>query len=351
MSSRVCFVYPWATHGGVERVFLNRLMAFQHYAPALQVDILFLHDSGGAEPLRSALARHGVSARVRVALEFDPNAAYDLAFCVDCPQAFALCEKRGFRYVAECHTSYAENRRYLRRLPASCERVLVPSALFGDRLREELQSDIAVKIAVLRNFIPWDLPQHRVDLSGPAWVRRPLLFFGRMDAHKNPLMVLNALARLNELGDQRFFALMCGPESSEIQMLKEIERRGLRAQVLMLPPVPFAATDALLTMVRAAGGIFVSPSRGESFGLAAAEAMGVGIPVLLSDIPEHRFLVHGCNDDMVFAAGDVNVLVDRILSVAADYPRYCQAMERLRPNFSADAFMEDWRGLMKGLEL
>jgi len=196
MVSRVCFVYPWATLGGVERMFLNRLMAFQQAVPYLQVDLLFLQDSGGAEPLRSALKRQGIDARVLVLPDFAEDACYDLVFCVDCPQAFAMCERRGFRYVAECHTSYLENRKYLRQLPAACERIVVPAVLFGERLRAELSERTAPSIVTLRNFIPWDMERARADFRRPGWVRTPLLFFGRMDRYKNSLMLLDVLVLL-----------------------------------------------------------------------------------------------------------------------------------------------------------
>ncbi len=350
MFSNICFVYPWATLGGVERVFLNRLMSFQHATPTLQVDVLFLHDSGGAVPLRAALAREGIAARVLVAPDFEPGAVYDMVFCVDCPQAFALCERHGFRYLAECHTSYEQNRRYLQKLPSRCERVVVPSALFGDRLRGELPDSIAAKVTVLRNFVPWDLAQRHNDLRAPSWVRRPLLFFGRMDWHKNPVMLLDALVQLNAKEDQRFFALMCGPFSPEIDMTQEIESRRLHSQVLMMPPIPFAASNTFLSMVKDAGGIYVSPSKGESFGLAAAEAMGSGMPVLLSDLPEHRFLVQGSEEDLVFNQKITESLTDGILRVTENYSEYSSKVKEVRIRFSASSFMNDWHDLLKGLK-
>lgn len=350
MISRVCFVYPWATQGGVERVFLNRLLAFRQAVPHLQADLLFLHDSGGAEPLRSALRRQGMEARILVSPNFPEDASYDLVFCVDCPQVFPMCEQRGFRYVTECHTSYLENRQYLYRLPAACERIIVPSALFGERLRAELSGRVVPDIVILRNFIPWDVEQVQQDFRRPGWMRTPLLFFGRMDRHKNPLMLLDALALLEQRGDRRFFVLLCGSQSPEIDMQEAVERRGLEAQVMMVPQIPFSFTSDWLRLVRDCGGIYVSPSQGESFGLAAAEAMSAGIPVLLSDIAEHRFLVEGCQNDFVFTLDDVSVLVEKIVHIEADYQKYSEMMRRLRERFSSRAFAEDWLAMLEGLE-
>lgn len=57
-----------------------------------------------------------------------------------------------------------------------------------------------------------------------------------------------------------------------------------------------AARDALLTHARA----FVLPSHLEGFPLAPLEAMAAGLPVLLSDIPPHREILH---DELDGAAG------------------------------------------------
>lgn len=351
MVYRVCFVYPWATQGGVERIFLNRLIAFQKNAPQFQADLLFLYDSGGAAPLRSALKKQGIDSRkVLVAQDFPEEAAYDLVLCVDCPQAFAMCERRGFRYVAECHTSYVENREYLRQLPTACERVIVPSLLFGERLKAELPESTAKNLIALRNFIPWDVVQAHENYRRPGWVRTPLLFFGRMDKHKNPLMLLDALALLERKKDKRFFALLCGTQVPEIDMQKAIDKRGLNAQVMMVPPVPFAATNDWLRLIRDQRGIYISPSQGESFGLAAAEAISVGMPVILSDIAEHRFLVEGYEDDLLFSLNSVSNLAEKIAKINADYLKFSGLMEDAREKFSSGVFMNDWITMLDGLK-
>lgn len=351
MAFRICFVYPWATQGGVERVFLNRILAFQRNSPHLEVDLLFLHDSGGAEPLRSALKRHSIDERrVSISADFAKDVAYDLVFCVDCPQAFDMCERRGFRYVAECHTSYLENRKYLRHLPAACERIIVPSELFGDRLRKELPEHISQKLVILRNFIPWDVVQTHENFRRPGWVRTPLLFFGRMDKHKNPLMLLDALALLEQRKDHRFFVLLCGTQVPEIDLQKAILKRGLHAQVMQLPPVPFSSTNEWLKLVKDLNGIYISPSLGESFGLAAAEAISVGMPVLLSDIAEHRFLVNSHEDDFLFPLDSVAILADKIVNIRNKYTECSVLMEQERKRFSSDVFMNDWLAMLEGLD-
>ena len=93
----------------------------------------------------------------------------------------------------------------------------------------------------------------------------------------------------------------------------------------------------------------LSPSIGESFGLAAAEAISSGIPVLLSDIAEHRFLV-GAREQYLFPLSDVDALANGIASVADSYDACVSDMLSAREAFSANAFVQDWLALEKELE-
>ena len=86
MQTRVCFIYPWATFGGVERVLLNRVLAFKHYLPEMSVDFYFLHDSGGLAPLKAAIDSIWAQ-RNYINLVSSIDRDYDLVFIIDCPQA------------------------------------------------------------------------------------------------------------------------------------------------------------------------------------------------------------------------------------------------------------------------
>lgn len=351
MASKVCFVYPWATFGGVERVLLNRLTAFRTATLDLQVELVFLHDAGGLPALRDYIHRHGLSAGVRIDPDFAPAAGdHDLVFCIDAPQAIDACHRRQVPYVVECHTSYADNRRYLRHLPASCLAVLTPSALFSERIRGELRASHASLLSELRNFVPWDSHPPTDAVRFPAWARRPLLYFGRLDAFKNPLALLDAFQHIEARRPGEFMPVFCGPTSAEIDLPREIHRRGLTAHCVVLPAIPFASAAALFDMLAAARGVFVSPSQGESFGLSAAEALGAGVPVVLSDLEEHRFLVHGHEHRFTYRQGQPGDLADQALQVLDDHERAAQAACELRERFSTAVFLQDWQALMQRLE-
>src|SRR5262249_46296223 len=97
--------------------------------------------------------------------------------------------------------------------------------------------------------------------------------------------------------------------------------------------------DALLTNAM----LFVLPSDLEGLSLALLEAMGAGLCVLTSDIPENRELVDGVG--FTFRAGDVESLQEmlRVLtaapSVRAEAGR--RARERVLASYNWDEITEE----------
>ncbi|WP_419847752.1 glycosyltransferase [Candidatus Poriferisocius sp.] len=140
-------------------------------------------------------------------------------------------------------------------------------------------------------FSPGDRDGARSALglnSGPV-----LLFVGRIQPLKRPLVAVETLARL-EREDARLL-VVGGPSGAEgeveLQRLKDrVQSLGLSEQVSLVPPRPH---HWLSTYYRAADVVLV-PSRSESFGLVALEAAASGTPVVAAPVGGLRSIVdHG----------------------------------------------------------
>lgn len=345
MSTNICFAYPWATFGGCERVFINRAMAFKRYLPGVKVDFFFLSDGGGLKSFDAALKKYGLQDVASIATSLDRS--YELVSLVDCPQLFSALNATKQKYIVECHTGYVENRQYLKNLPAECRAVAAPTLRFCGLLRGELPHSSA-SFFELANFVPWDIEEYhpREHIALPGWTRRPILFFGRMDKLKDPAALLDAFRVLESRRKGEFMLLLCGPRSIEVDIDSEIAKRDLRDATVVLPPIPFNAASSLLEAVRRAGGLFVSPSRSESFGLSAAEAISALLSPVLSDIDAHLDLVEGAADLFTFPLGDVGALAIRLESLFDIRLGLEDVLCDLRNNFSARRFIRDWEKLL-----
>ncbi|EPK6499058.1 glycosyltransferase family 4 protein [Klebsiella aerogenes] len=350
MLRKIAFIYPWATHGGVEKVMLTRARLLNDTG-IYQVDLLFTHDSGAEKAITAALSDcKNVNVKI-VNFDYLLTQDYGLIFCIDFPAALTFCHTHKLKYFAECHTAYKENRAYLNNIPNTCSAVLCPSTFFMKQLEPELHKNTS-PLLLLRNFVPWDHITHEPHTipTLPTWSRRPILFLGRMDKLKNPTELLDAFVILKERHPGKYMLVLCGPQSSEININAELESRNLVGDAISLPPVPFLNVDKLLLAISRANGIFVSPSTGESFGLSASEAICADVPVVLSNIEAHNYLVTSRENEFTYSLHDARQLAEKIASVSDNYAQSKASLAALKDKFSAHAFMNDWDELLRRTE-
>ena len=235
MPNRVCFVYIWATSGGVERVFLNRGEALLRRYPKLEIEVYFYDDCGGGALFQRYISARNLTGRLKVTKTFDPS-RYDAVFAVDTPRVLAEHPSIQNKLFMECHTHYANHRAYLREWQHELKTLVVP---FGEFLRviEAEYPGLRGKIKVLRNFVP-DLPPTDLHLQLPAW-RSPLfLYFGRIDEYKNFVEFVAALSYARDHLPNQPLGIVCGPVVADYPLREVIEKHKARGLIAVLPPVP-----------------------------------------------------------------------------------------------------------------
>ncbi|HEY9888229.1 MAG TPA: hormogonium polysaccharide biosynthesis glycosyltransferase HpsP [Candidatus Obscuribacterales bacterium] len=112
---------------------------------------------------------------------------------------------------------------------------------------------------------------------------RPLLLFmSRLDPKKGIDLLLPALAALQQEGIA-FHLLLCGANPQDRQyeqaVYSQVENSELRSHVTL---TGFVAGEVKAALLQAAD-LFVLPSYYENFGIAVAEAMLAGLPVVISN--------------------------------------------------------------------
>jgi glycosyltransferase involved in cell wall biosynthesis len=152
------------------------------------------------------------------------------------------------------------------------------------------------------------------------------LFLGRFSPEKNCHLLVQAFERLNT----PIKLVMAGGSSYSDAYANEL-RTHASDKIRLFDWVSGDALKELLTNAL----LFVLPSDLEGLSLALLDAMGAGICVLTSDIPENRELVDGVG--FTFRRGDVTDL-ERMLNVLLSNPRICReagrrGQERIRERY------------------
>jgi len=339
---RILNVYKWATVGGVERVILNRAWAFKRYGADVSQDVFFFHDSGGLSNFRRFIKHYQLEKQISVVGAIDEK-AYDYIFSFDTPEVFELVGNTS-KIIVECHSPYKESRVYLKSLPPDIVRVISPSASFLDSvILGEIPEEFRDRLFILPNF-------HVDNGREPAapdmiWRKKPVCYVGRMDSLKNTKELLEIFTNMREkLGDEYFLLLVGDVRPHYMDIRETISKLRIGDRAAYFRPIPFEKVDTLLTKVRQHEGIFISPSRGESFGLSALEAMSNEVPVLLSSIECHVPLV---NNDPVFCyePGNIDEAVGKVRNISDNYEELAAKVKNLAQKHSSAAFIDAWNKL------
>jgi glycosyltransferase involved in cell wall biosynthesis len=166
------------------------------------------------------------------------------------------------------------------------DRIIVHTRSYGSTSASLRGRDLAVipSVVDLDRFRP-DVdpgPLHRqLRLEG----KRVVTFTGRLVPHKGVDVLLDAMTELP--GDVVLVLIGTGPRLSGLR--GQARRLDLEDRIRFCPNV----SDVDLPRYLALGHVFVFPSenRLEGFGLAVAEAMATGLPVVTADMPGVREVI------------------------------------------------------------
>ncbi|MBN1556237.1 MAG: glycosyltransferase family 4 protein [Phycisphaerae bacterium] len=202
-----------------------------------------------------------------------------------------------------------------------------------------------------RVVIPNCLPMERFkNLPDPVDARiiapdeKVVLYVGRLDVEKNIETLVPALKEiLSKRSDVAVVLCGDGPRFPAAKAALKNGPGAARAHVLGYTP------DAWSWMKRA--DVLINPSHFEGHPNTVLEAVALGVPLVVSDIPAHRAFLS--DDSALFApTTDVKAWVSRILAVLDDPQSARHRAERARniiPLFTPDAMADAYDQLYRSL--
>lgn len=244
-----------------------------------------------------------------------------------------------------CQPSTTEaHHRLMEATARHADRLIVPTPAAGDTLRKELDRRGVHDIPIHPVSLPIDDIFRKPVAPDPVLSEHPyFVICGAVESRKNHLVLLNIWPELVRRHPGREPKLVIAGSRGFMadQVFYMIEKSEvLRRHVHFASGMSSPALAALMAHARAV----VMPSFTEGFGLPPIEAMTLGTPAILSDIPPHRDAAgdHGIFVDPTDGPGWLRALGDlmddatyadarrRIAGFdAADWPRYMRAVETI----------------------
>lgn len=314
---KVLFVYKYLTLGGVEAVLRARLDGLE--ASGIEAHAWFFHDYGGRSIFQGREDRLHVGP-VEECLRFARREGFDLLSSIDTEEVLP-----GFkgasgkpRLVMECHSAYLSNIEYLRTLAAHRPAaVFTPSEAQRRLVLERVGEGIAARVVpnpLRREFVAEPPPF-------PAPPPRPVVaWIGRLDDHKNWrgfVEIAGLLGRRGAVHEAWIIGKPIETDGPARLLAAAREEKALR-RLRWFGALPYGRIPTFLDAVRDSGGVVVSTSRGESFGLTIAEAMARGCAVAAPDHSAFPEFVEPGKTGALFTPGSATTAADRIQELLAD---------------------------------
>lgn len=265
---------------------------------------------------------------------------------------------------------------WLRRVPL----VVTWHEVWGDTYWDEYLGGTAGRVAALIERVATKLPDHIVSVSSgtteglvamgvsrervstlwagvnveeldsvEAAVNAPdIICAGRLIAHKRIDLVLEAVALVRSRGQERTVAITgAGPEHD--RLVERAEALGIDDLVTFHGELP--ESYQVWSLMKGAR-VCAAPSEREGFGLAVAESLAAGTPVIVVDHPSNasRDLVDDTVTGSVIAPGDVDALADAIeFWMEHTHEHHAQGLrfEERHPHLSWDGLAERYAELIR----
>lgn len=348
MKSNILIVYQFATFGGVERVLLNRAEVLKKYKKNYKLFIYFFDDFGSKETLKDYIKEKKLENYIEIVDELKPK-LYDYVVSIDTPNIFENRDIDMSKLIVETHTFEKKYREYLLDNFDKVKKVIVPSEIFLSKIVEDYKIKNRSSIAILSNFVLANEDSMRAKINLPKWNKKIVFYFGRIDRNKNLKELVDALEFYKAKYYDDIMLITVGNSDSEYNLPDYVYKKHLSGQIAIFPPISFDKVSAFLDCMKEKKAVFVSPSKGESFGLSAAESIAHGTPTILSDIEAHKWLVSE-HRECLYTLGKSEELAERISEAFQNYEEFTKIMEKCKDKFSEKRFLEEWDKLFSELK-
>jgi glycosyltransferase involved in cell wall biosynthesis len=190
----------------------------------------------------------------------------------------------------------------------------LPTTVVGPELARqyggERPSLLTTTVALIRDVDVVDVPAAR------DWTEQISLFTaGRIDREKNPLLLVEAIARLERERPGRFRLAWAGTGPLEDEVRRRAAELGVDDRIELLGFLPFGS--ALLERYRSAHA-FVHVSLTEGVPATLVEALGSGTPVVATAVGGVPSLLDGGRAGLLVPPADLEALVAAILRLTDD---------------------------------
>ncbi|WP_427159718.1 hormogonium polysaccharide biosynthesis glycosyltransferase HpsP [Aliinostoc sp. HNIBRCY26] len=231
-----------------------------------------------------------------------------------------IIEKRNLANAAAIHFTSEQEAKVSARFGVNTKDLVIPLGVIPPQVSPENGKTFISREWGIKENIPW------------------VLFMSRLDPKKGLNLLIPALEKLLELG-HNFHFILSGASPQDPSYEQKIKDQIANSSLKSHTTITGFVTGELKTRLLQAADLFVLPSYYENFGIAVAEAMVAGKPVVISDQVHIWEQVRDSESGWV-GTTDVESLVE-LLQTALQNPPECQRRGLNARNYALENFSWD----------
>ncbi|CDM40285.1 glycosyltransferase family 4 protein [Ectopseudomonas oleovorans] len=289
---KLLYAYRYGIIGGVSTQLLLRQQTL--CGAGHQCQLFFSQDNGLRGAAASSEGLHFGSRSTFARLVSAGH--FDAVIVIDSPELLAAAAGPWWRrnpVYLDVHTTTETGLAYLHDVDVTrLAGVMVPSA-YSRHLVQQHCPTLPVPLQVTPNILDNQaFTLANAEAAEPrAFERREFIWVGKLDYHKNWRLALVYTALLKALfGEVRVYVVggFTAPADTTAAFFSLAERLNISASVSWLDRADKQQLAALYRRCASSGGAMLVTSRDESFGMAAAEALLCGCPLISNDLAVFR---------------------------------------------------------------
>lgn len=289
---------------------------------------------------------------------FIKNNKFDIVIVIDTEEAYKAITKANYKGIVinEVHTT-TTNIKYLQSIQEhKIDAFLAPSQYIVDRIENEFGYKNKIPCFVTSNCLETNLFQYKEQEVEHD--RKIILWVGKLDAHKNWQSFLSIAYSLSKQRDDCEFWMLGGETAKDDVAESLISTAGeynLLSRFRWIQRIEYDLMPYIYSKVRKSGGLYISTSQNESFGMTIVEALACGCAAIAPKVGAIPEILDGEFENCMYPFMNEETAVEKINKLLDDHSlrRFIEeeGIKRVNQRYTTDLIGKRYYDLLLQLKL
>ncbi|WP_144937401.1 glycosyltransferase family 4 protein [Paenibacillus sp. 32O-W] len=326
---KILYIYKYCILGGVTTQLVNRL---NYLSQMCTPYFVFLSDHGGRSAFNGYPHIYILDNKQKM-INFLNQNKFDLIVTIDTYEIYEVIDelKINVTVIHEVHSTYITTLMKLKEVLAKSEiaAIITPSEYLKNKIIMNYSEKSNIPIYCVENCLDTSLFSYKDVIYESLNNERMLLWVGKLDDHKNWKFFIEVAVDLKaHLKGDVIFQLVGGhtaPDSIKNEFIRTISKYKIDGFFNWIPFVDYKNMPEIYSKVAKSGGLCISTSIDESFGMSLIEAISCNCPVIAPKVGAIPEILDGNLSQYLYEVNNkedcINKIIRRleIISMDEDY--------------------------------